>query len=200
MTNTSKHRNNIATKSGVAALSGIADFTVSRKGMQWQETLSDGSLVLIRPIEDADGPLERNFIERLSPESREYRFLGQVTISDDLVRRMTQIDFDRDLALVAIRTDDTGSEEIGVSRFCLADDNQSCECAVVVSDEWQGKGLGTVLMAHLIDIARRRGIKRMVSIDLATNVAMRNLAHSLGFQRQIDEDYPYEVMHTLKLA
>lgn len=168
--------------------------------MHWHETLHDGSNVLIRPIQESDGSLEREFIARLSPEARESRFLGQVNVSDDLVRRMTQIDFGRDLALVALSSDGGAKLEIGVGRFCLAKDGQSCECAVVVSDEWQQKGLGTLLMRRLIDIARARGIKRMVSIDLATNIAMRNLAHQLGFERQVDEDYPYEVIHTLNLS
>jgi GNAT superfamily N-acetyltransferase len=68
-----------------------------------------------------------------------------------------------------------------------------------VSDAWQGKGLGTLLMRHLIDVARQRGIKRMFSIDMAGNPGMRNFAASLGFDRKMDHEYPGGVIHTLDL-
>ena len=70
---------------------------------------------------------------------------------------------------------------------------------MTVSDEWRGKGLGTLLMRHLIEVARHRGIKRMISIDKTDNAAMRDLAESMGFNRKIDADYPSEVVHTLDL-
>ena len=167
--------------------------------MHWHDKLRDGTLVLIRPIGKDDGALERAFIERLSPESREYRFLGQVAISDDLVRELTELDYQRDMAFIALRHDAGEKREIGVSRFCVSKDGVTCECAVAVSDEWQDKGLGTLLMRHLIEVARQRGIKRMISIDVAENAGMRNLAKSLGFDRKICDDYPSEVIHTLDL-
>jgi GNAT superfamily N-acetyltransferase len=167
--------------------------------MHWHDKLRDGTRVLIRPIGKDDGALERAFIERLSPESREYRFLGQVTASDDLVRELTNLNYQRDMAFIALRHDAGEKREIGVSRFCVSRDGESCECAVAVSDEWQDKGLGTLLMRHLIEVARQRGIKRMISIDMAENVGMRNLAKSLGFDRTIYHDHPSEVLHTLDL-
>lgn len=171
----------------------------SDPAMHGHEKLGDGTLVLIRPIRKEDAVLERAFIERLSPESRSYRFLGQVRVSDDLVRRLTDIDYQRDMAFIALHLDAGEKKEIGVSRFSIGEDGGSCECTVAVSDEWQGKGLGTLLMRHLIEVARQRGIKRMFSIDMAGNLAMRNLAASLGFDRKIDHDCPSEVIHTLDL-
>ena len=103
------------------------------------------------------------------------------------------------MAFIALRHDAGEKREIGVSRFCVSKDGESCECAVAVSDEWQDKGLGTLLMRHLIEVARQRGIKRMISIDMAENVGMRKLAKSLGFDRKIYVDYPSEVIHTLDL-
>ena len=165
----------------------------------WHETLRDGTQVLIRPIAKEDAALERAFIERLSPESRENRFLGQINPSDDMVKRLTDIDYRRDMAFVALRHDVGEKREIGVSRFCLSEDGSSCECAVTVADEWQGRGLGHLLMRHLIEVARQRGIKRMFSIDLAANEQMRDLAASLGFERKVDHDYPSQVIHSLAL-
>ena len=174
----------------------IADFDPMA---HWHETLRDGSRVLIRPIGKEDAALERAFIERLSPTSRGYRFLGQMKASDDMVRRLTEIDYRRDMAFVALRHEAGEKREIGVSRFCLSDDGTSCECAVAVSDEWQCRGLGHLLMRHLIEVARQRGIKRMFSIDSAANLQMRDLAASLGFEHKVDHDYASEVIYSLDL-
>jgi GNAT superfamily N-acetyltransferase len=165
----------------------------------WTEKLSDGTEVLVRPITTDDAMLERTFIEGLSAEGREYRFLGQVNVSDDLVRRMTDIDRERDVAFVALLQDGDKTVEIGVCRFCMDADTATCECAVAVSDAWQHRGLGAILMGHLIGVARERGFKRMVSIDMAENVAMRHLAKSLGFERRTADDSHGEVVHTLYL-
>jgi GNAT superfamily N-acetyltransferase len=165
----------------------------------WHETLRDGTQVLIRPIGREDAALERAFTERLSPTSRQFRFLGQPQVDDRMIRRLTDIDYRRDMAFIALHHEAGGTREVGVSRFCLADDGKSCECAVVVDDAWHGRGLGYLLMRHLIDVARRRGIKRMFSIDLAGNQEMRKLATSLGFQSRIDPDSPGEVTYSLDL-
>ena len=165
----------------------------------WHETLRDGSRVLIRPISKQDTALERAFIERLSPTSRAYRFLGQIKASDDIVRQLTDIDYRRGMAFVALRHEAGEKREIGVSRFCLSNDGAGCECAVTVSDEWQGRGLGHLLMRHLIEVARQRGIKHMFSIDSAANEQMRDLAASLGFKRRVDHEYPSEVVYSLDL-
>jgi GNAT superfamily N-acetyltransferase len=190
--------NNIAREraGGLAGTGAVAEFDTAH---HWQETLRDGTRVLIRPMRKEDASLEREFLERLSPQSRAYRFLGQVKVSDELVRQLTNVDSGRDLAFVAVRHDAGEKKEVGVSRFCLSDDGASCECAVAVSDEWQGRGLGHLLMRHLIEVARQRGIKRMFSVDMATNRPMRDLATSLGFEHKINADYPSEVIYSLIL-
>lgn len=174
----------------------VAEFDTAH---HWHETLRDGTRVLIRPMRKEDAPLEREFLERLSPESRAYRFLGQVKVSDELVSRLTDIDRGRDMVFVALRHDAGEKKEVGVSRFCLSEDGATCECAVAVSDEWQGRGLGHLLMRHLIEAARQRGIKRMFSVDTATNRQMRDLAAGLGFEHKINADYPSEVVYSLTL-
>ena len=124
------------------------------------------------------------------PRREDIDFSARLKPTDDVIRRLTDIDYRRDMAFVALRHEAGEKREIGVSRFCLSDDGASCECAVTVSDEWQGRGLGHLLMRHLIEVARQRGIKRMFSIDSATNQQMRDLAASLGFERRVDHDYP----------
>src|SRR6202158_4897859 len=85
----------------------------------WHETLRDGTRVLIRPIGKDDAALERAFLERLPPESRECRFLDQMNFSDDMIKRFTDIDYRRDMAFVALRHEAGEKREIGVSRFCM---------------------------------------------------------------------------------
>ena len=181
---------------GLAGKGKMADFDTA---FHWQETLRDGTRVLIRPIRKEDAALEREFLERLSPESRAYRFLGQMKVSDEMARRLTDIDRERDMAFVALRHEAGEKKEIGVSRFYLTSDGASCECAVAVSDEWQGRGLGHLLMRHLIEVARQRGIKRMFSVDTAANRQMRDLAAGLGFEHKINADYPSEIVYSLTL-
>jgi acetyltransferase len=161
-------------------------------------TLLDGSEVTIRALRKEDAELERNFIRNLSPESRWMRFLGQIgEPSDSLIHKLVDLDYRHDMAFIALSNEGGITHEVGVSRYSLAPDGQSCECAVTVADAWQGKGLGTILMRDLIDIARRRGIRSMFSIDANENERMRELARDLGFKRKPVSDDATRVIHQL---
>lgn len=167
---------------------------------EWKEKLRDGSSVLIRPIHPGDEDIERKFIERLSAQSRRYRFLGEIASAGvKLVEQFTHPDPTHDAAFVALIADGAEKREIGVARFSSGSDMARCECAIAVSDDWQGKGLGTIMMRHLIDIARQRGFKSMYSIDAGDNEPMRELAEHLGFERRHDPDDATQVIHTLDL-
>jgi GNAT superfamily N-acetyltransferase len=167
---------------------------------QWREKLRDGTTVLIRPIHPADTELERRFIERLSPESRYMRFLGQIgTPSPALLEQLTQPDAKRDVAFVALIAEGANKREIGVARFSMHKDGRSSECAVTVSDDWRNRGLATILMQHLIEVARERGIETMYSVDLAENQAMHDLATHLGFSCRRDPEDATQVVHSLDL-
>ena len=168
---------------------------------QWHEKLSDGTSVLIRSIRENDLELERKFISRLSQESRRFRFLCQMsTPSETLLNQLTHPDPKRDVAFVALIADGAEKTEIGVARFSLDTDGFACECAVTVADEWHHRGLATLLMGHLIDVARRRGIRRMYSFDTADNTQMYKLADDLGFSRKTDPNDNHQVVHTLELV
>jgi GNAT superfamily N-acetyltransferase len=167
---------------------------------QWTETLLDGTEVAIRPIGRGDAVLEREFIARLSPQARRLRFLGSMSEpGDDLIRRLTDIDYEHDVAFIAVVGSEAATKEIGVCRFSVSADGQSCEFAVTVADEWQKKGLGSILMRHLIEVARTRGVRKMISIDAADNPAMRDLARFLGFVRERDPNDATQVIHTMVL-
>lgn len=167
---------------------------------RWSETLRDHSQVVIRPIMPQDRDAERAFIEGLSLEARRFRFLGQVKCpSESLIAKFTNIDYVHEVAFVAVISEDGHERIVGVSRYSTDESGMNCECAVTVSDEWQNRGLGTLLMHHLIEVARARGIRRMMSIDLAENVRMQDLAHYLGFDTRVDPDDASQVIHELTL-
>ncbi len=169
-------------------------------GPSWDVVLTGGQAVLIRQIRKQDVELERRFIERLSPESRRFRFLGTlVSPSDNLLRKLVALDPARDIALIALIGAGAEQSEIGVARLS-AEGDDTCEFAVTVSDEWHQKGLGTVLMQHLIRMATDRGIKSMHSIDAADNEPMREFAAHLGFKRTADPDDATRVVHSLDLS
>jgi GNAT superfamily N-acetyltransferase len=168
---------------------------------QWSEQLRDGTSVLIRPIQPTDERLEREFIERLSPRSRRLRFLGTLkTPSAELLRQFTRPELLRGVAFIALSGEGRETREVGVSRYSASPDGLSCECAVCVSDEWQHRGLATLLMHHLIETARKRGIERMYSIDANDNQDMRELAEHLGFSRSADPDDSTLAIHTLDMV
>jgi GNAT superfamily N-acetyltransferase len=167
---------------------------------RWTETLRDHTRVVIRPITPQDAAAEKAFIEALSPQSRRFRFLGNLRhASDELVRQLTRIDYSHDVAFAAVVPDDARQKFLGVSRYSVGPDATSCECAVAVLDEWHNKGLGTLLMRHLIEVARARGIVHLYSIDSVENSDMAALARFLGFERRLDLDDPGQVMHSLWL-
>ena len=167
---------------------------------RWSETLRDNSHVVIRPITRLDKGAEREFIEELTPEARRFRFLGQVgSPSERMIEQFTDIDYVHDVAFVAVIRHDSRERIVGVSRYCTDADGSRCECAVTVSEGWQNKGLGSLLMKHLIEVARSRGIGTMFSIDSAENQAMKDLASFLGFHTREDPDDSSQVIHELQL-
>jgi len=169
-------------------------------GTHWIEHLRDGTPVLIRPLRAEDREREEDFIRRLSPAARRYRFLGDFRqASPTLVDQLMQVEFPRQVAFVALLHENGKLREIGVSRYAASNEELQCECAVTVADEWQNKGLGVLLMRHLIDVARSNGFKRMFSIDEASNQNMHHLADFLGFRRERSPDDPARVVHTLNL-
>ncbi|MEO8924487.1 MAG: GNAT family N-acetyltransferase [Caldimonas sp.] len=163
--------------------------------------LRDGTRVEIRPIHESDVELERQFIEALSPSSRRFRFLDTMrSPSDALLKQMTSIDNATDAAYVATIEVAGKAREIGVARFSARPDGHDCEFAVTVADEWQHKGLGTLLVKRLIDVARSRGIGKMHSSDAADNASMRKFAEHLNFRHERDPEDATQVLYIVDLA
>ncbi|MFZ5636849.1 MAG: GNAT family N-acetyltransferase [Pseudomonadota bacterium] len=164
------------------------------------ETLSDGRKVMVRPMNPGDAEAERDFIVALSPQSRRYRFQEQIREpSPEMVARLVDVDHVNDEAFVALSEESDFRAIVGVSRYAVGTDPLECEIAVTVRDDWQGHGLGTLLMQRLIDSARERGLRRMISLDFAENREMAHLAHHLGFTTTPDPDDRTQVLHALTL-
>jgi len=146
----------------------------------WQ--LPDGTNITIRPIRPEDAEIEQEFVRNLSDEAKFFRFMTPVhELSEVMLEHFTQIDYDREMALIAV-TDTNGLEvEIGVCRYSINPDGESCEFALVVADEWQHKGIGHKLMGSLMDAARSKGLKTIEGQVLSKNHNMLTLTTALGF-------------------
>ncbi|MDJ0630757.1 MAG: bifunctional acetate--CoA ligase family protein/GNAT family N-acetyltransferase [Rhodobacter sp.] len=159
-----------------------------------QRHLSDGTPLVIRPIRPEDAESEAAFVRELSPEAKRFRFMGTLNeLSPEMLVRFTQIDYRREMALVAVIERDV-PEQIGVARYVINPDDTSCEFAIVVSDRVQNKGIGTRLMKALMDAARDHGLTRIEGTVLRNNAPMLDLMDELGFVQSRIPDDPDAVM------
>jgi acetyltransferase len=153
--------------------------------------LFDGTPVTIRPIRREDAPMEQDFVRHLSPDSRYKRFMSTLQeLSPGKLKYLTEIDYVRHLALVAVVQQDGQDLEIGVARYVANPSGNSCEFAVAIDDAWQGSGVAGILMLALIDAAKARGMASMEGIILASNDKMLKFARQLGFALHRDPDDP----------
>ncbi|MCX7151357.1 MAG: GNAT family N-acetyltransferase, partial [Proteobacteria bacterium] len=156
----------------------------------------DGLTVTIRPIKPEDAQMEQEFVHGLSAESKYYRFMNTIReLSQAQLNRLTQIDYDREMAFIVTRPEAGQEIELAVGRYATNPDGESCEFAVVVGDVWQGRGLARRIMEGLIAVARDRGLKVMMGHIMGSNDKMLKLAVDLGFRLQPD---PQDA--TLKVA
>ncbi len=148
---------------------------------EWK--LADGMKVDCRPIRPEDAQLLLSFFDSLSAESRYMRFMEEIDeLTPAMVARFTQIDYDREMALIAtVSTADEGEQMLGSARYALAADGESVEFALVIGDHWQRHGLGRRLMSALIDVARSKGYRSIFGEVLGNNSKMLQLMTSLGF-------------------
>lgn len=152
-------------------------------------TVPDGTQITIRPIKPEDAELEVEFVRGLSTETKYYRFMNTMReLPPAMVARLTQIDYDREMAFLATIQVEGAEKEIGVCRYAVNPDGESCEFAVVVGDEWQHRGLARKLMGVLIETARNKGLSYMNGVFLANNDRMLKFVQGLGFVLTNDPD------------
>jgi acetyltransferase len=169
-------------------------------GLRDSIELPGGVVATIRPIRPEDAAIESAFVHGLSEQSKFLRFMfGLRDLTPEMLSRFTQIDYDRELALIAVIDTPDGEQQIGVVRYTTLPDEETCEFAIVVGDDWQGKGLARRLFMRLIEAARDRRLKTMTGMTLRENVRMLDLSRSLGFSTRTDPDDPELVHMTLTL-
>jgi acetyltransferase len=139
--------------------------------------------LLLRPVKPEDGPAELAFFRALTPQDVHYRYFGSMSeLSPPQLARLTQIDYDREMAFVAVRhIEGDGYETLGAVRAVADPDNLQAEFAIVVRSDVKGLGLGSILMKKLIAYFRSRGTSELIGETMAENRAMIDLAKACGF-------------------
>ena len=142
----------------------------------------------------------QELVQNLSPESRYFRFVSTMAkLPPAMLARFTLIDYDREMALVAVvksrQVDEDGMVHeteriVGVSRYVTNPDLASCEFALVVADDFSGKGMGSRLMLSIMDAARDKGLATIEGLVLANNPDMLKLMRNLGFSIKAYPDDP----------
>jgi acetyltransferase len=154
--------------------------------------MKGGGVYTIRPIRPDDADMLQAFVRGMSPESRYFRFVSAMSeLPARMLARFTLIDYDREMALVAVTRERVAGEDgeftevekiIGVSRYVTNPDQTSCEFSLAVSDQHKGQGLGSRLMLAIMDSARVKGLDQIEGLVLTHNDNMLRLMRNLGFQ------------------
>lgn len=144
------------------------------------ESLRDGRRVEIRALRPADRPGLLAAVGRSSPASRRLRFFTPKQLfSEQEIAGFVNIDFVRHVALVVVANENNTSTIIGGARYIVIEPG-SAEVALALVDDYQGQGLGSALMRHLVALARRAGLKRLVAEVLPDNAAMLKVFEAAG--------------------
>jgi acetyltransferase len=158
-----------------------------------------GGRYTVRPIRPEDAEMLQDFVRRMSPESRYFRFVSTMReLSLRMLARFTLIDYDREMALVAVYRERKPDEEggfteteriIGVSRYVTNPDLSTCEFSLAIADEFNGQGLGSRMMQSIMDVARDKGLSQIEGLVLSNNAPMLKLMRGLEFDvRKYEED------------
>ncbi|WP_374447512.1 GNAT family N-acetyltransferase [Stella sp.] len=183
---------------------GTSRFAIRPYPQELEDTdaLQDGTPIRLRPIRPEDAPALEAIIARMTPEDLRMRFFAPMRrLPEVLLARLTQIDYDREMALVAFAEGPAGEPDgLGVVRLLADPDGQQAEFAIGVRSDVKGRGLGWLLMRRIIDYARQRGIGAVVGDVLRENQPMLDLARDLGFRVETGAADPGIVRVRLDLA
>jgi acetyltransferase len=186
-----------------AAPGGAERFAIRPYPSELVETVSwQGRPLTVRPIRPEDEAQHVTFLGQLDPEDVRLRvFYSRRSIEHSELARLTQIDYEREMAFIATERDEAGDERtLGVVRAVADPDNRDAEFGIIVRSDLKGGGLGVLLMNKLIAHLRARGTHRLVATVLADNRRMLSLAQELGFtvQRQPQETDTVHVALSLR--
>lgn len=159
------------------------------KALEEAVTLRDGREVLVRPMRPEDEPLLGTFFSGLSSDDLFTRFFREVKeLGQSELARMTQIDYEREMAFIAVQEGENGEEALGEVRTVTDPDNTRAEFAVTVRSDLKGTGLGRLLMEKMIRYCRGRGTGVLHGQVLARNCSMLRLARQLGMSEEAGDD------------
>ncbi|TXL80289.1 bifunctional acetate--CoA ligase family protein/GNAT family N-acetyltransferase [Vineibacter terrae] len=159
------------------------------RALEQELQLRDGTRVPIRPVRPEDGPGMHRLFGKMAPEDIRLRFFTPMkTLPAPLAARLSQIDYDREMALVATESTAHDAEALGAVRIAADPDNERAEYAILVRTDMKGRGLGYALMRRMIDYARERGIGEIFGDVLRENHPMLKLCRDLGFTAAPTED------------
>jgi acetyltransferase len=162
---------------------------------------TDDMRIFIRPIQPEDAPLMREMLENVSETSLYHRFFSHMSkLPRSMLIRFTQIDYDREMALVAMDEQSEEDRMVGIARVIGTPDGRRGEFAVLVGDPWQGRGIGEALLKRVLRIVRERGMETVWGTTLAENRRMAHLARDLGFDLRRDSSGDYEMTLDLRRA
>ncbi len=192
-------------KVGVPALPGAKRLAIRPypKGLEDRISIKDGRQFLVRPILPEDEPLVHHMVANQTQEDLRLRFFAPLKrLSHQAAARLTQMDYDREMGLVAVGPDPETGETImyGVVRITADPDNLRAEYAVMVRSDMKGQGLGYQLMNKILDYARSRGIKEVYGEVLRENTSMLGMCRALGFIRKENLDEPGVVEVRIELG
>ncbi|MCD9555571.1 bifunctional acetate--CoA ligase family protein/GNAT family N-acetyltransferase [Photobacterium carnosum] len=149
------------------------------KEYEQQCQLKDGKQILLRPILPEDEPTHKAFISQVSEEDLYKRFFSEIgELNHEALAKFTQIDYDREMAFVAVYDEMI----IGVARALSDANNKDAEFAILIRSDFKGAGLGRILMVKLIDYAKQRGLHTLTGMTMPTNRGMITLAQKMGFE------------------
>lgn len=170
--------------------------------------MREGGEYQVRPMHPDDAAMLQSLVQRISPESRYFRFASTLTeLPAHMLARLTLIDYEREMALVAVvhegsdaipgsKADASEGQDriVAVSRYITNPDRHSCEFSLLVDDAYAGRGLGAKMMQSIMEVARDRGLQQIDGLVLANNGPMLKLMRSLGFEiTPFDEDEDFRV-------
>lgn len=160
-----------------------------------------GPPLLIRPLRPDDLERELRFIRALSQETLYQRMQYSARdVPAGAAERLLDLDYVNSMAIAAVQPGAGTDEIVGVSRYARIDATDRAECAIVVADDWQGRGLGTELMRSLARAAKARGIEALVGLSLAENRRIAAWARQFGFHATTEPNSGGLLRVTLDLA
>jgi RimJ/RimL family protein N-acetyltransferase len=157
--------------------------------LEHYNTLRDGTEIFFRPVKPTDEPALAEMLYSLSEKSVQTRYMaGTMTFPHSDVQRLANIDYTKDIAIVGVVPGISDEEIVAIAQYFLDPIKQSAEVAFLVQDEWQSKGMGTILLDYITQIAKSRGVKRFFAKVLPNNKPMLAIFYNSGYKVNTEFD------------